>query len=101
MPGCRYVEEIGLAGVIPEVNLRELLHIRLHQVRIRLPTLALKSRGDITRSPKKRPLDTFKFVYYEGRIVEKEGSRDPNGMHSCYNCVRKVHSLLVAYCVHF
>ena len=33
-----------LAGVAPEVN--------LSQAQIRLPTLALKPRGDITRSPK-------------------------------------------------
>ena len=41
-----------LAAVTPEVKLRE-SHVCLHQVWIRLPTLvALKSRGDITRSPK-------------------------------------------------
>ena len=39
-----------LAGVAPEVNLREC--ICLHQARIRLPTLALKPRGNVTRSPK-------------------------------------------------
>ena len=27
-------------------------HVRLHQVRIRRPTLALKPRGDVTRNPK-------------------------------------------------
>ena len=37
-----------LAGVTPEVNLGELLC----QMQIRLSTLALKSRGDVTRSPK-------------------------------------------------
>ena len=43
-----------LAAVTPEVKLRE-SHVCLHQVWIRLPTLvALKSRGDITRSPKQR-----------------------------------------------
>ena len=40
-------------GVAPEVNLRErIYHVCLCQVRIRLPTLALKPRGDVTRSPK-------------------------------------------------
>ena len=39
--------------VTPEVNLREhILHICLCQLRMRLPTLALKPRGNITRSPK-------------------------------------------------
>ena len=38
------------AGVAPRVNLRE--HVHLHRVQIRLPTLALKHRGDVTRSPK-------------------------------------------------
>ena len=61
MPGSRYVEEIGsaamlaakrLADIAPEVNLREYVHLR--QARIRLPTLALKPRGDVTRSPKHR-----------------------------------------------
>ena len=40
------------AGVAPEMNLKDVLHIRPHQVRIRLPTLGLKLRGDVTRSPK-------------------------------------------------
>ena len=59
LPGHRYVEEINttamlatkmLAGVTPMVNLREDVH--LCQVQIRLPTLALKPRWDVTRSPK-------------------------------------------------
>ena len=41
------------AGVTLEVNLREhVAYICLCKVQIRLPTLALKSTGDITRSPK-------------------------------------------------
>ena len=57
MPSCRYVEEIGmaamlvtkrLAGVTPELNLREcVICMPLH-----LPTLALKPKGEVTRSPK-------------------------------------------------
>ena len=39
------------AGVTPEVNPSESLCF--YQARIRLPTLALKPRGDITRSPKR------------------------------------------------
>ena len=61
MPSHRYVEENGLAtilatkrsaGVTPEVNLCEPSHVCLCQVQIRLLTLALKPRGDTTRSPK-------------------------------------------------
>ena len=61
MPACWCVEEIGsaamlatkrLAGVAPEVNLRQCLTC-LHQVQIRLSTLALKPGGDIT-SPKSK-----------------------------------------------
>ena len=62
MPACRYMEDNSLAamlaskrsaGVAPEVNLRECIsHICLHQVQIRLPTLVLKPRGDVSRSPK-------------------------------------------------
>ena len=40
------------AGVTPEVNFRNVHYVYLCQVQIRLPTLALKPRGDITRSPK-------------------------------------------------
>ena len=40
-------------GVAPELNLRErIYHIQLHQVRIRLTSLALKPIGDVTKSPK-------------------------------------------------
>ena len=58
MPACRYVEEIGmaamlvakrLAGVTPEVNLREYV---ICMPLPRLPTLTLKPKGDVTRSPK-------------------------------------------------
>ena len=34
------------------VNLRNIYHVHLCQVQMRLPTLALKPRGDVTRSPK-------------------------------------------------
>ena len=37
------------AGVIPEVNLRELTSCNVWLVQIILPTLALKPRGDVTR----------------------------------------------------
>ena len=57
MPACRYVEKNGSAGmltrkrstdVIPEVNLGKVYHACLCQV---MATLALKPRGDVTRSP--------------------------------------------------
>ena len=59
MPTHRYVGENGpaamlvtkrSAGVAPEVNLRE--HITHMPVPSANKTLALKPRGDITRSPK-------------------------------------------------
>ena len=38
-------------NVAPEMNLRvRIYHVRLHQARIRLPTLDLKPRGDVIRS---------------------------------------------------
>ena len=46
MPVHRYVEEISFWGNV--------LHIHLCQVEIRLPTLNLKSRGDVTKSHQKR-----------------------------------------------
>ena len=58
MPGRRCVKENDLAAlqatkrsaaVAPEVKV---LHVCFYQVWIRLPTLALKPGGDITRSPK-------------------------------------------------
>ena len=58
MPVFRYVEEIGtaamlvakrLAGVTPEVNLRECV---ICMPLPTLPTLALEPKGDVTRSPK-------------------------------------------------
>ena len=61
MPAYRYVEEIGSAailatkrsvGVTTELNHRDHETCMLYQVQIMLPTLALKPRGDITRSPK-------------------------------------------------
>ena len=59
MPACRYVEENDLAtmlatkgssGIAQKVNLGE--HVCICQAQIRLPTLALKPRGHINRSPK-------------------------------------------------
>ena len=43
------------ASVTLELSLIECVthHACLHQVQIRLPTLALKPRGDVTKSPKK------------------------------------------------
>ena len=61
MPAHRYMEEISSAtmladkrsaGVTPEVNLYNMQYIRLYQAGIRLPTVALKPREDITRSQK-------------------------------------------------
>ena len=61
MPGHRYVEEISFAtilaarrsaGVTPEVKLGEHLMHNLHQAWMRLTILALKPRGDVSRSPK-------------------------------------------------
>ena len=57
MPSCRYVEEIGsaamlatkrLAGVAPEVNLRECITC----MPLSCANKALKPKGDVTRSPK-------------------------------------------------
>ena len=62
MPGRRYVEEIGSvamlaakrsAGVAPEVNLSKCtMHMPLPSVNKAEPTLALKPRGDVTKSLK-------------------------------------------------
>ena len=58
---CRYVEEMArLPCWLPrgrQVSHQRWIsgnvyHVRLRQVRIRLPTLTLKPRGDVTRSPK-------------------------------------------------
>ena len=61
MPACRYLEGNGLAamlatkrlaGVTPEVDLREHVHICFWQAQISLPTLSgFGTIGDITRSP--------------------------------------------------
>ena len=60
MPRCRYVGETGWsamlaakrsASVAPQMNLRERVTHTYPQVRIRLPTLVLKSRGDVTIGP--------------------------------------------------
>ena len=58
----KYVDENNLAVMLgmnssadvrPEVNLRECTsYILLYQMQIRLSTLVLKPRGDVTRSPK-------------------------------------------------
>ena len=80
MPAHRYMEEIGsvamlatkrLAGVAPKVNLREHESHNMYastKCEIRMPTLALKPRGDVTRSPKRglsvapqKGLMSFKF----------------------------------------
>ena len=61
-----------LTGVAPEVN--------LWQVQIRLPTLALKPRGDVTIGPKHRhqwPLQNLKktSTCYECEKIDKEQKR--------------------------
>ena len=89
MPSHRYMEENGLAtilatkrsaGVTPEVNLCEPSHVCLCQVQIRLLTLALKPRGDITRSPKqwyqwphkKRTFYVLQYWSFEEKTFVKE-----------------------------
>ena len=56
MPARGYVEENNLAAMLATKKSagesRGTWHVCLHQVWIRLPTLALKPRGDITRTPK-------------------------------------------------
>ena len=57
---CKYVDENGSAAMLvskrsadvaPEVNLRENTSCMFLPSAIRLPTLALKPRTDVTRSP--------------------------------------------------
>ena len=52
----RYVEEISLVAILATKRMAgvkpEVYHIFLCQVQIRLPNLALKPRGDVTRSLK-------------------------------------------------
>ena len=46
--------------------------IHLCQVRIRLPTLALKTRGDVTRSPKQGPTkrtDVLQIIFFKKKFV--------------------------------
>ena len=82
MPACMYVEENGsaamlaakwVAGVAPEVNLRD--HVKcmlLPSLNKALPTLALKPRGDITRSPKQGYQWPHKKNLYPPKILKKE-----------------------------
>ena len=46
MPAHRYVEENGSAAMLAANRSASVTHLHVHQVQIRLPTLALKSLGD-------------------------------------------------------
>ena len=80
MPACRYVEEISLpatnrlAGVTPEVNLREHVTHTPLQVQISMPTLALKPRGTVTRSPKQGRQWPTKRIYILQKLFFKKSS---------------------------
>ena len=54
-------------GVTPEMNLREHVTCMPSPMLIRLPTLALKPRGDVTRSPKQE----YKWPHKKGLILKK------------------------------
>ena len=60
-----------LAGVAPEVNLRERAACTPLQMQIRLPTLTLKPRGDINRSPEKGYRLSHKKDLYPPNIPQK------------------------------
>ena len=59
-------------GVAPEVNLRGEC---LHQVQISLPTLALKPRGDVTRSPKQGYQWPQKWTFVRQHFFKKKYTR--------------------------
>ena len=56
--------------VTSEVNFRELYHICLCQVRIRLPTLALKPKGNVTRSKKQGCHSPHKWTCVQQKLLK-------------------------------
>ena len=77
------------AGVASEVNLREWVTCVPRQVQIRLPTLALKPRGDITRSPKQgyqwpheKDLCPPKFFFQKSQTSDHMNGTDHNSTNS-------------------
>ena len=59
-------------GVAPEVNLRECIsHMPLQSVNKAEPTLALKPRGDITRSPKQGYQWSHKWTRVQQKFYTK------------------------------
>ena len=58
----------GLAGVAPEVDLREHTHVPPPSANKTEPTLALTHRGGFTRNPKQEyqlPLNIYYILYQE------------------------------------
>ena len=91
MSTCRYVEEIGSAAMLAANRSVDVTQ-DLCQVRTSLPTLALKPRGDNTRSPKQgyqwptakilkkakitlRP-SSFFVEHYEGDVIFRRVSNE-------------------------
>ena len=61
--GILMQEMTGFSPFTPTIN------FFLHKVRIRLPTLALKPRGDVNRSPKQWPtIRTYVLQKFEKKI---------------------------------
>ena len=54
------------------VNLRNIYHVHLCQVQMRLPTLALKPRGDVTESPKQGYQWPQKWTHVHQRMFSKK-----------------------------
>ena len=60
-------------GVAPEVNLREhISHTPLQSLNKAEPTLALKPRGDVTRSPKQGYHWPQKWTCVQGKFKKKK-----------------------------
>ena len=60
-------------GVAPEVNLREcVIHTPLHSSNKAEPTLALKPRGDVTRSPKQGYQWSHKWTCVQQKLKKKQ-----------------------------
>ena len=59
-------------GVTPEMNLREHVTCMPSPMLIRLPTLALKPRGDVTRSPKQGYQWPHKKDFCPPKTLEKK-----------------------------
>ena len=63
MPAHKYMEENSLAAMLAG-----------HQVQIGLPTVALKPRGDITRSPKQGPQWHIKRTYALQNVLKNKAN---------------------------